>query len=176
MPDVIIIPFTGVDEAYTEDLAYRLGVDFPFDIGIATKTIDPAFAYESSRNQYLSTNILQHLAELKLDKDLGGIYMGLTNVDLFIPILTYVFGESLLNSTAAVVSTYRLNPQLYGLPLDRALLMDRLEKTAIHELGHSFGLRHCPDPRCVMRASNVVEGVDLKGKEFCQMCRKGLGF
>ena len=176
MPDVIIIPFTGIEEAYTEDLAYRLGNDFPFDVGISTKTIDPAFACESARNQYLSTNILEHLRELKLDKDLGGIYMGLAAVDLFIPILTYVFGESFLNGNAAVVSTYRLNPELYGHPLNRALLMDRLEKTAIHELGHSFGLKHCPDYKCVMRSSNVVEGVDLKGKAFCPNCRKGLEF
>lgn len=174
MAEIIILPFTGLDERYIEDLAYRLDNVLPHKVLVSPSTFDPEFAFIAERNQYFSTKILEVLAEEKMEPD--SRILGVTNADLFIPILTYVFGESMLNGPAAVVSLYRLNPEIYGYPVNNKVLMNRLEKVAIHELGHSFGLQHCPDYRCVMHASNVVEGVDFKGKTYCRQCLQGLGF
>jgi archaemetzincin len=52
------------------------------------------------------------------------------------------------------------------------LLRASLVKEAAHELGHTFGLRHCMDWRCVMASSHAVERLDIKGAEFCNVCRK----
>jgi archaemetzincin len=96
--------------------------------------------------------------------------LGVAGVDLFIPILTYVFGEAQLEGTAAVVSTYRLDNAIYGLPKDDGLLLDRLTKEATHELGHTFGLLHCQRGHCVMHSSTYAEDVDLKSPQFCASC------
>jgi archaemetzincin len=94
--------------------------------------------------------------------------------DLFIPILTFVFGEAELGGTAAVVSYHRLESQRYGLPANPALLTERFRKEALHELGHTLGLFHCPDQGCVMHSSTSVDEIDLKGGDFCGECRDDL--
>ena len=96
--------------------------------------------------------------------------IGVTAADLFVPVLTYVFGEAQLGGRAAVVSTHRLRPEAYGLPADDDLLTARAEKEALHELGHTYGLLHCPAPDCVMRASTYAEEIDLKPAALCERC------
>jgi archaemetzincin len=96
--------------------------------------------------------------------------VGVTAVDLFVPVLTYVFGEAQLGGRAVVVSTHRLRPEAYGLPADDELVAARTEKEALHELGHTWGLRHCHAPDCVMRASTYAEEIDLKPAALCDRC------
>ena len=100
-----------------------------------------------------------------------GRIVGLTELDLYIPVLTFVFGQAQLGGPGAVVSTMRLHPEFYGLPPDEGLLADRAVKEVVHELGHGFGLVHCPDYACVMASSAYVEGVDLKQEIYCRDCR-----
>jgi archaemetzincin len=95
-------------------------------------------------------------------------------MDLYIPVLTFVFGEAQLDGMAAIVSTHRLQNQFYGLPHDDDLMLRRLEKEVIHELGHTFGLFHCRQFECVMRSSTYVEEIDLKRADLCDACRSSL--
>lgn len=132
----------------------------PFDIG---------FALDAARNQYYSTAILQRLER---NADLDARILGVASSDLFVPVLTFVFGEAQLDGACAVVSTARLKEEFYGLPPSEQLLRERLVKEAAHELGHTFGLRHCSDWRCVMTSSHAVERLDVKTAEFCRVCRK----
>ena len=97
--------------------------------------------------------------------------LGLTPFDLFIPILTFVFGQAQLNNRNALMSFYRLSQTYYGLPEDEDLFLTRCEKEALHELGHTFGLVHCRNFECVMYLSNAIEQVDLKMSAFCDACR-----
>ncbi len=124
--------------------------------------------YAAERRQYHATLLLAALRRHLPDP--AGKIIGLTSVDLFIPVLTFVFGQSQLDGPAAIASTYRLHSEFYGLPADEDLLCSRTAKETLHELGHAFGLVHCRDPRCVMRASTYVEEVDLKDAEFCGEC------
>jgi archaemetzincin len=136
---------------------------------IDQRRLDPGEAYLPGRNQYHSTSLLEVL--LKQEGPPGEIRLGLTEVDLCIPILTFVFGEALLQGAAAVVSLHRLRQPFYGLPHDPDLLLRRLEKEILHELGHAAGLIHCRDYRCAMAFSNSVGQVDLKEPSFCDSCR-----
>jgi archaemetzincin len=133
---------------------------------------DPENAFDPSRGQYNSTLLLSHL--LAEGSATGARILGVAGVDLFIPILTYVFGEAQLGGQVAVVSTYRLDNSLYGLPPNQDLLLARMLKESTHELGHTYGLIHCDAPDCVMHASTYVEDIDLKSARFCQRCQKSV--
>jgi archaemetzincin len=128
--------------------------------------IDPAF--DPSRRQYNSTALLVQLLNSYPNSQEKKI--ALVDVDLHVPVLTFVFGEAQLGGIAAVVSTHRLANQFYGLPRDDGMMLHRLEKEVIHELGHTFGLYHCRQFECVMRSSTYVEEIDLKRNTLCSDC------
>jgi archaemetzincin len=97
--------------------------------------------------------------------------MGVTTLDLYVPILKYVFGLAEVNGQCALISTYRLRPEFYEQPGNDTLLLERTEKTALHELGHTLGLTHCRDRLCVMYSSTHIENTDQKNADFCRTCR-----
>lgn len=132
-----------------------------------TKPRSSDHAYDASRQQYRSDLLLSKLAAETVP---GERILGVTDDDLFIPVLTFVFGEALLGRSAAIVSSHRLRNELYGLNADEDLLMMRLVKEAMHELGHTFGLLHCHNPTCVMQASTYAELIDLKSEYYCESC------
>ncbi len=161
-----------------EFLAFVLEDDLAMTCTISPARLDVSEAYDPIRQQYHSTRILAHLVEQPNDRLsssdplLQEKILGVADVDLFIPILTFVFGEAQLGRRAAVVSVYRLRQQFYGLPEDDSLFLQRCEKEALHELGHTFGLVHCSDFDCVMHYSNSIEQVDLKSNRFCAACAR----
>lgn len=130
---------------------------------------EPSYAFHSGRQQYCSTQILSALANRPMAA--ATRLLAVASSDLFIPILTFVFGEAQMNGPCAVVSTFRLRQEFYGLPADSALLQSRLIKEAVHELGHTLGIAHCDDYTCVMAPSHAVEWIDLKKPGFCEACR-----
>ncbi len=132
--------------------------------------LDPAPFLHAQRQQYHSTQILGALSGF-LHNGCWRL-LGVTSMDLYMPILTFVFGEAQLRGQCCVVSCKRLAQEFYGLPTDPELFADRLLKEAVHELGHTLGLTHCQDYGCVMAASHSVEWIDLKGSSFCQACHR----
>jgi len=125
----------------------------------------PRDAYDARRKQWSSSRILAWLARETPEE---ARVLGVTDVDLFIPILTFVFGEAQLGGRAAVVSTARLGEP--GLQDDRIVLA-RLAKESVHEVGHLLGLRHCDTRGCIMERSAGIFDVDRKGDELCRSCR-----
>lgn len=168
MQGIRLVPFHFQSHRDLLDrVATRVSRVYARDVSVALPTFDPESCFDRSRGQYNSTLALARLLAEPGDEDR---VLGLTTVDLFIPVLTYVFGEAQLDGRAAVVSVHRLDPRTYGLPRDDKLLLDRTIKEAVHELGHTFGLFHCPDPWCAMHASTYAEEIDLKGAELCPTC------
>jgi archaemetzincin len=152
-----------------EHLAAALARTFQTPCRIRPETLDAAFAFDGRRQQYYSTAIIQRLERIA---DPDARVLGVTACDLFVPVLTFVFGEAQLEGNCAVVSAARLHEEFYGLPARSELMRERLLKEASHELGHTFGLRHCADWRCVMASSHAVERLDVKDAQFCGTCRK----
>ena len=173
MKPIHLIPLVSVNGEIgldrLEHLAASLARTFRTPCRIRPDTFDISFALDSGRRQYYSTSVLQKL-ERAADPDVRTL--GVTTCDLFVPVLTFVFGEAQLDGNCAVVSAARLGEEFYGMPPREDLLRERLLKEASHELGHTFGLRHCVDWRCVMASSHAVERLDVKGTEFCAACRK----
>jgi archaemetzincin len=171
---IIYVAFLNGYRPPREDrLAQRLAESFPSRLEPLPVNFDLSTYYSPERGQYNATLILAHLLRHLPEADAKII--GLTNVDLFMPVLTFVFGQAQLNGPGAVVSTYRLRNEYYGLPPSMSLLYERTVKEIVHELGHTFGLVHCQDYSCVMHASTYVEEVDLKEARFCSECSAELG-
>lgn len=169
-----IYPLTPVPMDVITSIVHPLRMIFPTKISIEEPLIDLVdAAYDDSRIQYNSTqiitdlNILVHEAQTKI--------LGITSVDLFVPILTYVFGEAQLAGKTCVVSTYRLDNSIYGLPIDPVLYFERTLKEAVHELGHTYGLYHCKHLECAMHTSTAVEDIDVKESVLCNDCRRRIG-
>ena len=125
--------------------------------------------YNPGRRQYDGNKLLHHLNGCT--HNIYDRLICLFRVDLYIPILTYIFGQAILGEKTAIASIYRLRNELYGLNRDEDLLLSRAIKEVIHELGHTFGLLHCHSPACVMRSSTYVEDIDQKSSRLCNRCR-----
>lgn len=129
----------------------------------------PEETYNPSRRQYYSTRIL---TKMKDYVDVGEIQhaLGVTEVDLYVPRLNFVFGEAQLAGRVAIISLFRLRPEFYGEKPNSRLFHERALKEAVHELGHTFGLGHCGNPLCVMFFSNSIADTDRKMAKFCDDC------
>jgi len=126
--------------------------------------------FDDIRGQAWSTAILARLQERRPARN--SVILGVTELDLYVPVLTFVFGEAQLNGPCAVISTHRLREEYYGMEPNEDLLVERLMKEALHELGHTQGLRHCTDWRCVMSSAHTAERVDLRQAGFCPVCAR----
>lgn len=164
---IIISPIEEIDPELTKRIGNE--VDRLFGFPTQTKTIlrDVEFALNPDRDQHHSTAILEKLSGLAPDG--AARVLAITRVDLFIPILTHVYGEAQLGGKACIVSTHRLNENLsMG---DRDAFYHRIVKEAVHELGHTFNLRHCQDSSCLMHYCRSIRDVDRKSEQFCRYCR-----
>jgi archaemetzincin len=163
-----ILPIGNVDEGLLKDLRPAIEETFRIPCKVLPLRLDPEFAFHGERQQYHSSEILQRMQSF-LTADSWRM-LGIGAVDLYIPILTFVFGEAQMGGPCAVVSSHRLRQEFYGLPPDRELFRLRVIKEAVHEVGHTLHLTHCEDYRCVMASSHAVEWIDLKDSALCQAC------
>jgi archaemetzincin len=166
---LVTIDFPG-DVDY---LRRSLRKGFDTEIDVSLNGLDPKPFFNPDRGQYSSTSIIERLEQETPAK--ASKVLAVTGLDLYIPILTFVFGEARLNGRCAVVSSYRLDNRSYGLRPNPSLLQKRMLKESTHELGHTLGLIHCQDQECVMKSSTYVEEIDFKGSWFCRRCRDFCG-
>jgi archaemetzincin len=154
------------------DLAARLSrqVAAPCHAETAVEVSD--LARVPGRDQVDADRLLERLEAWPASP--GAVLVGLTSLDMAIPIFTFVFGRARAGGRALVVSTARLDPRFYGLPPDPERAAWRTVAEVIHELGHVAGLRHCQEPFCLMRFAGSVEHVDERGSSFCPRCASAL--
>jgi archaemetzincin len=170
----LLVPIGAVDPEILEFLALILPetLGTPWEVAGRALPADPAF--EPLRNQWNAAAILERLDCWEEGRQAPRI-LGVADVDLFIPILTFVLGLAHLGARAALISVHRMHPEFYGLPADPELVLRRIEKEALHELGHTLRLVHCADYACVMHVANTMDEVDLKEARFCNRCRREAG-
>lgn len=137
-------------------------------VWIADWELDPAPAFDLHRQQYSASDLLEIL--LRRATEPGIMRIGITDVDLFLPVFTHVFGSAQLGGPAAIASTFRLPADEGSGAFRKRTLHERLLKEVVHELGHTLGLAHCRVALCVMNASRLAEQIDLKDAAFCDVC------
>jgi archaemetzincin len=165
-----LLPIGKLDGGLLMELAPDLANTFQVPCEILSTPLDPEFAFHGERQQYHSSEILARMQSY-VTSDSWRV-LGVTAVDLYIPILTFVFGEAQIGGPCAIVSLHRLRQEFYGLPRDNNILHQRLLKEAVHEVGHTVNLTHCEDYGCAMAPSHAVEWIDLKEGWFCGPCRE----
>jgi archaemetzincin len=163
-----LLPMDKSEHSLCDYLCAEIPRLLPVRCEISPYNFDPAPAYHAERQQYHSSEIIERMQALV--RPLDWRLLGVTGVDLYIPILKYVFGEAQMGGPCALVSYHRLRQEFYGLDRDDDLLNQRLLKEAIHELGHTLDLRHCQDYRCAMASAHAVEWIDLRESTLCGSC------
>ena len=136
-------------------------------------------SFNEQRNQLNSDKLLRWFATTIMNNtksyDPTKIILGICNFDAYSSGLNFVFGQaSSLTGGVAVIYLPRLRQEFYGLGADTSIFIERVLKEATHEVGHAFGLDHCPKRSCVMYFSNSLIDTDRKAKAFCNICRNKL--
>ena len=170
---ILFISQGNFEKDFLEKIAGEITREFLYSVNIEGSHLDLSEFYDPMRRQYDGNRILKEMGSISSSQYIKKV--GLFRVDLFIPILTYIFGQASLKGSIGIASLYRLRNEHYGMKKDEDLLLDRFGKVIIHELGHMFGLVHCHIPTCVMRSSTYVEDIDQKSHNLCNKCRTEIG-
>ncbi|MFX1274025.1 MAG: hypothetical protein ACFFBP_08400 [Promethearchaeota archaeon] len=146
--------------------------------------LDESF-YNSKEKKYDGTEILKTLKNV-YDKSEFLSVLGLIDEDIKSKERKYIYGitksknqfytmknEFFNKPGLAIVSVFRLRESFYSRSEDKSLFRKRVLKVAIHELGHSFGLKKCKN-ECVMHCKRSLAGVDRKTMNFCEKCQNYL--
>ena len=167
---VYLIPIGVVDEKILEELKSSLKERFLLEVVIGEALPKPDYAYNRRRRQYHSSPILDNLSR-NVPSHAYRV-LGVTELDLYVSNLNFIFGQAKMGGRTALISLARLREKLWGRRPNGKLLRERTLKEAVHELGHTLGLEHCPNPKCVMHFSNSLADTDVKGSWFCPECEK----
>jgi archaemetzincin len=166
---ISLISFGYFEADLLRNIAEAVKKEYLLDVNLKEGHMDLSEFYDPTRRQYNGVRLIREV-EASFSAD-SSKTIGLFNVDLFIPILTFIFGQAFLNGRTGIASSYRLSNERYGINSDNTVFLERYVKEVIHELGHTFGLIHCHIPTCVMRSSTYVEDIDQKNSHLCPACR-----
>ena len=169
---ILVSPIGHKNHELADGICEEISRVFKSSTRVSPILSDISFAYHSERDQYYSTVILDRISSSAPEE--AQKVLAITEKDLFIPILTHVYGEAQLGGKACIVSTHRLGEGLLGMGRPDEFRR-RVIKEAIHELGHTFKLRHCREQTCIMHYCRTVEDVDRKSLQLCRYCRVLLG-
>jgi archaemetzincin len=166
MPKITIVPLGNI----SEDILTFVTAELREQFDVMTETLLPVALpkemFNSIRQQYPSPLVLKFLSE-----KFPGRVLGIIDQDLYAESLNFVFGQAFFNGRVALVSIRRLDPTFYKQKPSEKILIERVVKEAVHEVGHAFGMEHCQDVKCVMSFSNTVGDVDRKNKDLCRSCQ-----
>ena len=172
LENITLISFGYFEKGLLEIIVDDVQREFSVPVKTREGYLDLSEYYDPARKQYNGNELLKEI-ETQFATETSKT-LGIFNVDLYIPILTYIFGQAFLNGRSGIASIYRLSNERYGIKKDQTTFVDRIRKEVIHELGHTFGLFHCSNPTCVMRSSTYVEDIDQKEHSLCHKCKAEL--
>jgi len=166
------VPMGSLDGGLLRDIAEEAAQVYGVPYRLATRGMPlPEDALEIPTGKYRADALLR---ELKHRRPGRGVHrLGITEAEVSIEDWNFVFGLAEMPGSTAVMSLAKLRPKRSSRE-SGALLRERAVKIAVHELGHTFGFRHCGDERCVMSYTETAAGVDATEATFCAKCRSRL--
>lgn len=185
---VAIQPFTGFSLEYA-DTVKRTVMEM---YGVQAQVLDPidipqtAFVHIKSPRyradtliHFLKSDILfakhDHVIGL-ISKDISTTkYSDFKNKIIKEPVSKYtdwgIFGLGFMPGKSCIVSSYRLE-----MNVTKEQFVARLKKVSCHELGHNFGLPHCPNKTCIMQdAAETIKTIDNVSLHLCDECKEKIG-
>ncbi|MFB6302422.1 MAG: archaemetzincin family Zn-dependent metalloprotease [Haloferacaceae archaeon] len=168
---VDIVPVGDVPAQVKREASGALRSVYDVEVTVHDERAVPEGAFDRSRNQHRAEEFI----ELAGRVGSGDKNIAITPHDLYYRRRNYVFGLAYLNGNGSVISTYRLQTSSDGgissKPVEE-VFADRVRKEVVHEVGHTFGLEHCDNERCVMSFSPTVREVDVKEEHLCGSCSR----
>lgn len=166
MMELKIIPFGTVPKELINAIAEELSFSFNMLSEISEVMGLPKEFLNIFRHQFIADKILNYLSAR-----FRGRILAITDEDIYSGELNFIFGQAELPGDVALISVHRLNPTFYRKAPDKQLFMERAVKESVHEVGHTLGLQHCDNEKCVMSFSNTIFDVDRKNKNLCDKCK-----
>lgn len=163
-----VVPIGNVPEIASKTMAAHISGYLNLDADILPPLEHPTYALDEKRLQYNASTILKAL-ESEPFHNYAKI-MGVLDVDIFVPILTHVFGEAEQGGKCGLVSLHRLRKDVDVSAPPMPLLLERVAKVTLHEVGHLFNLFHCMDEKCLMHFSGRLRDLDKTPLYFCRYC------
>jgi len=174
MTNIYLAPVGALSSSILERVTEEIRLKFRHEVSLIELNLDLESVRSPERNQYFSTRLIAQA--LPLTDNYNGKVLMLVDVDLFVPVLTFVYGEAQLRGKHSIVSFFRLHEEFYSGHVDEELLFQRVMKEVYHELGHNLGLIHCRNWDCVMHSSAGIEEVDIKGGFYCDHCLSQINY
>lgn len=168
MDKINLVLLSEINESLVDILKQHLAQTFDRQIDVRRKNGNLEYAYKADRKQYNSPRILSRLQRIK--KGDADKILGVVDVDLYSAGYDFVYGEAKPSSGVATLSIYRLHPKNRSKNSVSKKFQERMVREALHEVGHLYGLGHCEDAKCVMRACTCLPEVDAAGNKFCSEC------
>jgi archaemetzincin len=168
MDKIRIVPINTVDAAFLDRLAPCLEERFLAGVCVERSLVVPRSSLNATRGQLFVATLTSRVQRAHSDAD--SVLLAITDFDLYKTSHRFVFGDADEAQSVAVVSVHRLRSDFYGEPSDFNMLFQRTLKECVHELGHTFGLKHCYNARCAMYYSNSIFETDNKMPHFCEIC------